>query len=250
MTVFSGLGATRMFDAAVLLVAAGAMSLAALPAHAQTKAAGKKAPQSAWVKLCEAATLGKADKTGKVKKEKKNICLTHHERLDGNTGMVIVSAAIRQVQGQKNPSLMVMVPLGMAIPAGVKAAVYTKEQWARAQKKERVNDKELKPLTLKYTLCHAAGCTAEVQATKGLIDTMNAGGGLMILALNAAGRPVAFPVPLTGFPQAHGGKPVDNKKYSVARRELMKQIRARMVRRMAEQRLKGDGTNQQPVKQQ
>jgi hypothetical protein len=48
-------------------------------------AAGK---QSAWVKICEKAAFARKDKDGKEAKEEKNICLTHHERLDGNTGMV------------------------------------------------------------------------------------------------------------------------------------------------------------------
>ena len=60
---------------------------------------GDGKPQSAWVKLCEKSPLVKKDKDGKDVKEEKNICLTHHERLDGNSGMVLVSAAIRQVEG-------------------------------------------------------------------------------------------------------------------------------------------------------
>src|SRR5204863_505617 len=50
-------------------------------------AAGQAAPQSAWVKLCEKATAVTKDKDGKDAKKDVNICLTHHERLDGNSGM-------------------------------------------------------------------------------------------------------------------------------------------------------------------
>ena len=194
------------------------------------KAAGQ---QSAWVKLCERPTLKQAKKGGGETSSQKQICLTHHERLDGNTGMVIVSAAIRRVEGQKEPSLMVMVPLGMALPPGMKAAVYNKDQWARAQKKEKVADKELKPIALKYSLCHPAGCTAEIKVNEDVVKSMKTGGGLMVLALNASGRPVAFPIPLTGFTKAHDGKPVDNKVYSSARANLMSQIRQRMKARIA-----------------
>ncbi len=226
--------------ATVLTLAVGLAVTGVAQAQKQTKPANKKAAQSAWVKLCEATKLPKAQKGDKKDKiVTKNICLTHHERLDGNTGMVIVSAAIRQVEGQKKPSLMVMVPLGMAIPAGVKAAVYSKQQWARAQKKEPVKDKELKPVALKYSLCHPAGCTAEIPVPDGLIDSMKTGGGLMILALNSAGRPVAFPVPLVGFSQAHDGKPVDNKAYSAARARLMGQIRERLKQRIAKRATDG-----------
>jgi invasion protein IalB len=189
----------------------------------------KPGQQSAWVKLCEKATLQHKDKAGKDVKEEKNICLTHHERLDGNTGMVLVSAAIRQVEGNDKQQLMVMVPLGMAIQPGLRAAVYPKELWEKAQKNEKVDEKQLKPVELKYALCHPAGCTAEVEATKETVESLKTGGGLMVLAMNAAAQPVAFPVPLDGFDAAHAGAPVDNKAYANARGQLMQQIRQRQA---------------------
>jgi invasion protein IalB len=179
------------------------------------------------VKLCEKATLQHKDKDGKDAKEEKSICLTHHERLDGNTGMVLVSAAIRQVEGNDKQQLMVMVPLGMAIQPGLRAAVYPKELWEKAQKNEKVDEKQLRPVELKYSLCHPAGCTAEVEATKETVESLKTGGGLMVLAMNAAAQPVAFPVPLDGFNAAHAGAPVDNKAYAHARGQLMQQIRQR-----------------------
>lgn len=197
---------------------------AAAPAAGGQAEAGK---QSAWVKLCEKAPLVKKDKDGKETKEDKEICLTHHERLDGNSGLVLVSAAIRHVEGNDKEHFMVMVPLGMAIPPGLKAAVYSKEQWEKAAKNEKVDDKDLKPIDLKYSLCHPSGCTAEVEATKELVEQMKSGGGIMVLALNAAAQPIGFPVPLDGFSDAFAGKAVDNAKYKEARGQLMAQIRQR-----------------------
>ena len=196
---------------------------------ASSPQSGKPGQQSAWVKLCEKATLQHKDKEGKEVKEEKNICLTHHERLDGNTGMVLVSAAIRQVEDNDKQQLMVMVPLGMAIQPGLRAAVYPKELWEKAQKNEKIDEKQLKPVELKYSLCHPAGCTAEVEATKETVDSLKTGGGLMVLAMNAAAQPVAFPVPLDGFNAAHAGAPVDNKAYAHARGQLMQQIRQRQA---------------------
>jgi invasion protein IalB len=188
--------------------------------------------QSAWVKLCEKAELMRKDKDGKEVKEQKNICLTHHERLDGNTGMVLVSAALRDVEGMDKQHLMIMVPLGMAIPPGLKAAVYSKELWEKAQKNEKIDESQLKPFDLKYSLCHPAGCTAEIEASKELVDSLKTGGGLMVLAINAAAQPVAFPVPLDGFNAANSGPPVDNKAYAEARGQLMQQIRQRQAELM------------------
>jgi invasion protein IalB len=209
--------------------AAAPAAPAAAPAPAKA-AAAKDAPaanKSAWVKLCEKTPLVKKAEDGKEVKEEKDICLTHHERLDGNSGMVLVSAAIREVQGQDKKHLMIMVPLGMALPPGLRAAVYTKDQWAKIAKNEKVDDKELKPIDLKYSLCHASGCTAEIEADAGIVDQMKAGGGLMIVAMNAAAQPIGFPVPLDGFSDAFAGKPIDNEEYKKARGQLMAQIRDR-----------------------
>jgi invasion protein IalB len=191
------------------------------------KGAAANDKKSAWVKLCEKAPFNHKDKDGKEVKEEKNICLTHHERLDGNTGMVMVSAAIREIEGADKKSMMVMVPLGMALPPGLRAAVYSKEQWAQAAKNEKIDEKTLKPISLKFSLCHAAGCTAEVEATGEIIEQMKTGGGIMVIAMNAAAQPIGFPVPLDGFAEAFTGKPVDNKEYAKARGQLMAQIRER-----------------------
>ena len=178
-----------------------------VPAAAPAAAAAAAAPKSAWVKLCEKAPIVKKGPDGKDVKEEKSLCLTHHERLDGNTGMVLVSAAIREVEGSDKKSLMIMVPLGMAIPPGIRAAVYTKEQWAAAAKNEKIDEKALKPIELKYALCHPAGCTAETEATPDILAQMSKGGGLMVLAMNAAAQPIGFPVPLDGYNEAAAGPP-------------------------------------------
>jgi invasion protein IalB len=168
----------------------------------QGQAQGEQPQQDAWVKLCEAAS----------KTDSKQICLIHHERIDGNTGMVIVSAAIRQIEGQEKEELMVMVPLGMALPPGAYV---------------RVDDGQ--PIQLKYTLCHVAGCTAEVEAPKGLVDSLKKGKQMMVAAVNVAGKPIGFPVPLTGFTKAYQGPPMDNEKYREARKQLLMQIRERQI---------------------
>jgi len=188
---------------------------------------GADAGQSAWVKLCEKAPIVLRDKEGKPTREQRNICLTHHERLDGNSGMVLVSAAFRQVEGEDKQHLMIMVPLGMAIGPGLRATIYNAEQWDKIQKNEKFDDSKLEPVKFHYTLCHPAGCTAEIEATKELVDSFRTGAGVMVLAINAQGQVVAFPVPLTGFKEALEGQPIDNQKYSEARKALMQQIAQR-----------------------
>jgi invasion protein IalB len=227
--------------AAVLAVTAGLPIVSAQQKQAPAQAPAKKAEPaakqeqaSAWVKLCEAAPVVSHDKDGKEIKEAKNICLTHHERLDGNTGMVLVSAAIRQTEGNDKQHLMVMVPLGMAIHPGLRATIYSKDEWDQAQKSQKFEDNKSEPIKLSYALCHPAGCTAEVETTKEMIAKFKTGGGVMVLAINAAGQVVAFPIPLTGFVEAYDGKPVDNQKYSEARKALMMQIAQRQQQMMEE----------------
>lgn len=255
-------GMTMVIAGALGLGMAGAGALAQQKAPAQQKAAppaaaapaaaapaAGAAPQSAWVKLCEVASIqkiGAKDKDGKPVTENKNLCLTHHERLDGTTGMVIVSAAVRQLEGVDKSVLMLMVPLGMSVQPGVRAAVYSKDLWAKVAKNEKVDEKLLKPIDLKYSLCHPAGCTAEIEATKDMLEQMKSGGGMMVLAMNAGGQPIAFPVPLDGFAASLTGAPVDNKEYTRARAQLMLQIRQRQTELMqqAEQQQAAGGAQQ------
>ena len=58
--------------------------------------------------------------------------------------MVLVSAAVRQVEGQDKQHFMVMVPLGMLMQPGMRAIVYPKDLWEKAQKNEKVDESKLK----------------------------------------------------------------------------------------------------------
>jgi invasion protein IalB len=234
--------------AATVLVGVGLLLNAA---DAQAPKKDKAAPgkgetantQSAWVKLCETATATVKQKDGKEDKKDLNICLVHHERIDGNSGMVLVSAALREIEGQDKKHFMVMVPLGMLLQPGMRATIFPKNLWDKVQKNEKIEKAEeakLKGLALQYTLCHIAGCTAEMEASPELVSDLKGNGGLMVFAISAAGTPVAFPVPLAGFEQAMAGPPVDTKKYGEARKALMVQIVERQQQIAAELKKQND----------
>lgn len=216
--------------AALALALSAAHSMAQQPAPKGAAAPAQKAaapagpPPSSWVKLCEKAPFVGKDKEGKEVRQDKNICLTHHERLDASTGMVLISAAIRDIEGADKKHLMVMLPLGMAIPPGMQAGIYPQDMWDKIQKNEKIDDSKIQPIKLAYTLCHSAGCTAEVEATADLVKSVSAGSGMIIYAVNGNGAPIAFPVPLNGFKEALAGAPADNKDYAEKRGALMKQI--------------------------
>jgi invasion protein IalB len=220
--------------AALALAAGGALAQQKAPASSSPPPAAKSAapapaakgaaPASSWVKLCEKAPFVGKGKDGKDVSVEKSICLTHHERLDAASGMVLISAAIREIEGAEKRHLMVMLPLGMAIPPGVQAGIYTKDMWDKIQKGEKVDDTKLTPVKMQYMLCHGAGCTAETEATAELVKQIQGGAGLIVYAVNGNGQPIAFPVPLNGFSETLAGPAADNKAYSEKRQELMKQI--------------------------
>ena len=164
--------------------------------------------QSAWVKVCESATF-KTD----GKEDKKNVCLSHHERLDANTGMVLVSAAIRTIEGQPSPALVVMLPVGLALIPGIQVKID--------------DDKDV--LKFPFTLCTAAGCTGEIEAKPEFIAKLRQGKELTVAAMNVAGTALGFPVPLTGFGPTLDGAPLDSAKYTEARKGLMDIIKKRQA---------------------
>jgi invasion protein IalB len=185
---------------------AGAPAVAGAPAAGGAPTGGETAEQAdaSWVKLCEKS----------AQTENKEICLTHHERLDGNTGMVLVAAAVRTIEGDDKKQLLVRLPtaIALAIPAGVQI---------------RVDEGE--PVALKYTLCYGTSCQAETELTKELFESLRNGKQLVVAAVNLQKKAIGFPVPLVGMAKAYDGPPIDNAKYQEARRQLMEMIRKRQI---------------------
>lgn len=189
-----------------LLIAISGMSAS----YAKDKAKGKaKGAKAAWIKICDDVKL----KEVKEKEaSKKKICMTHHESLNAKTGQPLISAAVRNVSGHKKERLLVTVPLGMAIPAGVHVKIDKNE-----------------PVKIKYTFCHVGGCVGEIEMTPEILKQMKAGEKMVVATLSIGGKPVGFPVPLSGFGKAYDGKPIDGKKYATARRAMMEEIRKRQI---------------------
>lgn len=221
------------FAACFGAVAALAILAPGEPAWAQDKAAapadGKK--KSQWVKLCDKIKINPTAEKGKeaAAPEEKQLCSTMFEAIESNTGQIIVSVGLQQMEGAPKEVLAVMVPLGVVIPSGVKLAVYNAEQWKKAAANETVELKQLKTTDLRFAHCLPVGCTAETVATKEIVDSLSKGAGLAVLALWANGNQFTVPVPLTGFDAAMKGKPVDNAEYQMNRKKLMQAIRQRQI---------------------
>ena len=223
-------GVMRFAHGAAAAGAVLALGLATVaPAYAQdkkpapaAKADAKKSTQ--WVKLCDQIKLKPKSDAKDAKPEEKQLCSTMFEAIESNSGQLIVSVGLQQMEGAPKQVLAVMVPLGVVIPGGVKLAVYNKDQWTKASKNEKIELKDLKTADLKFVHCLPVGCTAEAQATPELLQMLKGNAGLAVLAIWANGNQFTVPVPLDGFGAALDGKPMDNKEYQANRKKLMEHI--------------------------
>lgn len=173
---------------------------AGAPAAAGAAPAG--ATEDAWVKLCM-----RNEQT-----QNKEICLINHEGLEPNTGMVLIAAAVRKVEGEEKQQLLIRVPTAYALvmPAGVELKI-----------------DENQPIKLQYAICFPTSCQVQLEVTKELMDSMRKGKQMVVAAMNIQQKTMGFPVPLTGFAKAYDGPPVDSAKYEESRRQLMEMFRKR-----------------------
>ena len=196
-------------------------------APAAAPAAG--AAEDAWVKLCM-----RNEQT-----QNKEICLINHEGLEPNTGMVLIAAAVRKVEGEEAQQLLIRVPTAYAlvIPAGVELKV-----------------DEQPPIKLQYAICFPTSCQVQLEVTKELMENMRKGKQMVVAAMNIQQKTMGFPVPLAGFSKAYDGPPVDSVKYEESRRQLMEMFRKRQQELAAkaaeaEQNKQGQPAGQAPAGQ-
>ena len=157
-----------------------------------------------WVKVC------RTDEST----TNKQVCLVNHEGLDPNSGIVVVAAGVRTVEGEDNQHLLINVTTAYSLlmPAGVQI---------------RIDESE--PIPLQYGVCLPKSCQAQMELTKAFLDKMRIGKQLVVAALNTQQKTMAFGIALTGFSQASDGAPVDNAKYQEARRQMLEQSRQRQI---------------------
>ncbi len=190
------------------------------PAGAPAAGAAAKAPaQDAWVKLCM-----KNEQT-----QNKEICLVNHEGLEPNSGMVLITAMVRKVEGEDKQQLIVRLPTAYAlvIPAGVQAKI-----------------DENKPIDLQYMICFPAGCQAQIDLTPEVFDAMRKGKEMVVAAVNFQQKTMGFPVPLSGFNKAYDGPAADPVKYEEQRKQLMEMFRKKAEEAAAKAAAQGQAPGQ------
>ena len=165
---------------------------------------GPAAEGAAWVKLCL-----KNEQTAN-----KQLCVVNHEGLDPNTGMVLVAAEVRSIEGEDKQYLLVRLPTtsSLVIPAGVQI---------------KIDDGE--PISLQYAVCFLTSCQVQIELTQDMFEKMRKGKRMVVAAMNMQQKAMAFPVQLTDFAKTFDGPPVDNAKYEEARRQMMEKFRQRQI---------------------
>lgn len=216
----SGIGVITVIASVVFALSVSTVSAQkAQKKSPAAKSATKNGKSSvAWIKLCDNAEFAPKDPKSKAKTIKKKLCLVRHETLDGRTGLVVVSAAIRIIEGQKINRLIVQVPLGVSIRAGVSVGIDEHPEYRFA-----------------YMFCHTEGCTAEAEASEEMIDRLKKGKAMRVSGINMRGQQFDLPVTLSGFASAFKGKAADSKKYYQERFATQRALMANFRKRQAEQ---------------
>jgi invasion protein IalB len=230
--VFSGLVKTVALTVTAMLALslgpAGAMAQgkgnkAPAPAagqqHQQQQAAGEQKKPDIWYKICidvptpEPTKPGEQPKPQKPEEMKKtNICLTQADVRDNVTAMLVGRLAVRQVAGQPQPQMVVMLPLQTALQAGALV---------------KLDDKE--PVKFAYSTCDRAGCYAEGVMEPAMLDQMKSGKQIAYLGMGINGRALSIPLPLEGFAKAIDGQPMSLDKYNEEQRKIAQIIQARLA---------------------
>jgi invasion protein IalB len=191
---------------------------------ATAPAGGAQGGDGEWAKVCKTD-----ENTGN-----KQVCLVNHEGLDPNSGLVVVTAGVRTVEGGGKQYLLVNVTTAytLVIPAGVQI---------------RIDENE--PIPLQYTVCVPTSCQVQMELTKEMLEKMRTGKQLVVAAVNMQQKTMGFGVPLTGFSGASDGAPVDYAKYQEAKRQMLEQSRQRQIElanKAAEAQLKNQQGGGQP----
>jgi len=146
---------------------AEAAPAAAAPAAAAPQAGGAQG----WVARCSSLT-----RQGPLE------CALEESIVMNNTGQLVVGITVRVPSDTRSPVMLVHLPLGLYLPAGVKLQVDGAE-----------------PVGFALQTCDASGCFAGSPITAGLLDQLKHGQQLKVTFQNLQHADIAVPVPLGDF---------------------------------------------------
>jgi invasion protein IalB len=137
--------------------------------------AAQPAPKIGWASRCVSSTR-KGDPECSVE-----------QSVTLKTGQIVVQFTVAIEAASKTPVAIVLLPLGIFLPAGVRAAV---------------DDK--KPVELAVETCDQRGCYAKGALPPDLLSTMKVGKTLMMSFTTLAKETVNVPLQLSEFAEAYG----------------------------------------------
>ena len=175
---------------------------------------------SPWAKFC-----GKGQQA-----DAKQVCFTGKDART-EAGVPVVAAALIEPDGEPKKIFRVTLPSPLQLIYGTRLIVDQQE-----------------PLTAAFFTCFSNGCMADYVLVPeprqpqeinmaDFLAKLKKGQMLTIQAINLAGSPISFPLPLTDFAKANEGPPTDPKVFEEQQRRLQEELqkRAEDARRKLEQ---------------
>jgi invasion protein IalB len=169
--------------------------------------AGEQQPQlifSPWVKLCNKDADPKA----------KRVCVTVKDgRVE--SGLLVVSVAIIEMDGEQRKLLRMSLPYGVALQHGTRLIV---DQGS--------------PATAPFVTClppvvPPGGCIADYEASTELIGRMKKGQLLTVQAIHMNGQAMSPQLELKDFTKAYDGPPTDPKVFEEQQKKLQEELQKR-----------------------
>lgn len=231
------LGITLALGGALSAYAQGAQpakpAAPAKPAQAQPAAPAQPAPQqqaprpisgttTGWVKVCQQIPDMTPPREG---------CMISQE-VRAENGAFLSSMAVQEVSGENKKQLILAVPLGMALQAGLLL---------------RVDNNSAMPA--KYGTCLVNGCFAGVDMGADLLNAMKKGQNAYITVRNAQGVALDLVLPLATFAKAYDGSATDLKVVEEQQKKLQDELVRRAEKAREELLRQQQGGAAQPPKQ-
>ncbi|MSP47523.1 MAG: invasion associated locus B family protein [Xanthobacteraceae bacterium] len=173
----------------------------------QGQAQGGDQPQlifSPWVKLCNKDADPKA----------KRICVTVKDgRVD--SGLLVVSVAIIEMDGEAKKLLRMSLPYGVALLHGTRLIV-----------------DQTPPATAPFVTClppvvPPGGCIADYEATADIIGRMKKSQILTVQAIHMNGQAMSPQLDMKDFAKAYDGPPTDPKVFEEQQKKLQDELQKR-----------------------
>ena len=177
------------------------------PAQQQAAPNGGDQPQlifSPWVKLCNKDADPKA----------KRICVTVKDgRVE--SGLLVVSVAIIEMDGEAKKLLRMSLPYGVALQHGTRLIV-----------------DQGQPATSPFVTClppvvPPGGCIADYEASADMIGRMKKGQVLTVQAIHMNGQAMSPQMDLKDFAKAYDGPPTDPKVFEEQQKKLQDELQKR-----------------------